>query len=458
MTKKKKIILIAVLAAAAAAVISAVILGGRFGGRNSGQGEAYVEPVKNMMGGVSDGVLNRYSGVVESQETWDISLNQEQKVKEILVSEGDTVEEGTPLFSYDTDDMKLQLAQAKLEMEEIGNEIKDYNSQIKALKAEKAAASKDEQFNYTVQIQSLETSIKQSEYNRQSKQMDIDKIQKSIDQSTVTSRINGVIKEINENQNASDTGEQKPFMSVLTTGDYRVKGLVNETNVQMISEGQSVILRSRVDENQIWTGTIQKIDTESAESGNNTSAYSDSSDSSSQSSRYPFYVALDSGDGLMLGQHLYIETDQGQTEAKDGVWIYSGYLQYGEEDSSEEGLSAEAETSGNGNPWVWADDGSGRLKKCAVELGEYDAELDLYQILSGLEPDDLIAWPMDGYTEGMKTTTEMEEIPEESGEGEGSVAPGEEGLTDGNMPDDMNTGEEDGTVLEEENGAGEENG
>ena len=452
MTKKKKTVLIAVLAAAAAAaVISAVIFGGRISGRESSQGAAYVEPVKNMMGGASDGALNRYSGVVESQETWDINLNQDQKVKEILVSEGDAVEEGTPLFSYDTADMSLQLAQAKLEMEEIGNEIKDYNSQIKALKAEKAAASKDEQFNYTVQIQSLETSIKQSEYNKQSKQMDIDRIQKSIDQSTVTSRIKGVIKEINENQNTSDTGDQKPFMSVLTTGDYRVKGLINETNVQMISEGQPVILRSRVDENQIWTGTIQKIDTESAESGNNMSYSSDSSDSSSQSSRYPFYVALDSGDGLMLGQHLYIEPDQGQTEAKDGVWIYSGYLQYGEGDSSEEGLSAEEEASGNGDPWVWTDDGSGRLKKCAVELGEYDAELDLYQILSGLEPEDLIAWPVDGYTEGMKTTTEMEEIPEESGDGENSAVPEEEGLTDESMSYDMNAGDADAAVPEGEN-------
>ena len=48
-----------------------------------------------MTGGASSGVQNRYSGIVESQEVWEISLSQDQQVKEILVSEGDTVQEGT---------------------------------------------------------------------------------------------------------------------------------------------------------------------------------------------------------------------------------------------------------------------------------------------------------------------------------------------------------------------------
>ena len=101
-----------------------------------------------MTGGASSGVQNRYSGIVESQEVWEISLSQDQQVKEILVSEGDTVQEGTPLFTYQTEDLKLQLSQAKLEMEEMGNEIGNYNSQIKSLKSEKASAPKEEQFQY----------------------------------------------------------------------------------------------------------------------------------------------------------------------------------------------------------------------------------------------------------------------------------------------------------------------
>ena len=111
----------------------------------------------------------------------------------------------------------------------------------------------------------------------------------------------------------------------------------------MISEGQPVILRSRIDENQTWTGTIQKIDTENAEKGNSTSSYAGDSESGSQSSRsIPFYVSLDSSEGLMMGQHLYIELDEGQTEKKEGIWIYSGYLVY--DDVSGAGSGADAES------------------------------------------------------------------------------------------------------------------
>lgn len=424
MAAKRKRILIVVFAAAAATV--AAVLGGRMLSGRTQKEAVYVEPVANMAGGSSAGTLNRYSGIVESQETWDITLGQDQSVKEILVSVGDTVQEGTPLFSYNTDDIKLQLAQAKLEMEEMGNEIKNYNSQIKSLKAEKAAASKEEQFNYTVQIQNMETSIRQSEYQRQSKQMEIERLENSLGQATVTSKINGVVKAINENQTAGENGETQPFMSILTAGDYRVKGQINEMNVWMISEGQSVILHSRIDENQTWKGTIQKIDTENAEKGTDAS-YSGGTDDSSQSSRYPFYVSLDSAEGLILGQHLYIEPDEGQTEKKEGIWIYSGYLltEDAGTDGEETEFSAGEEPSREGDSWVWKDDGKGKLEKCRVELGEYDAELDLYQVVSGLEETDLIAWPMETFREGMKTTTEqnsggetvdegMEEMTEES--------------------------------------------
>lgn len=160
------------------------------------------------------------------------------------------------------DDLSLQIAQAKLELETIANQITDYNNQIKTLTAEKNTASKDEQFNYTVQIQSLQTSIKQSEFEQQSKKLEIQKMEDTMSQSTVSSKINGIVKSINENESTDEHGNQQPFMSILTVGDYRVKGTVNETNVHSLSEGQSVILRSRVDETKTWTGTIEKIDTE----------------------------------------------------------------------------------------------------------------------------------------------------------------------------------------------------
>lgn len=433
MSKKKKIIL-AVVIVAAAAVIAAVVLTRTLGSGKTGGSLAYVESVAELTGGSNAGLQNRYSGVVESQETWDVNRNTEQTVKEIFVEEGSEVEEGTPLFEYDTNDMSLQLSQAKLELEEIANEISGYNSQIKTLTAEKATVSKDEQFNYTVQIQSLQTSIKQAEYNQESKKLEIQKIEESMTQSVVTSKIAGVVKTINEGGKTDDYGNELPFISILTTGDYRVKGLVNETNVWMLTEGQPVILRSRVDEEATWTGTIEEIDTENQESGNNNMMSYDGSDSSMQSSKYPFYVKLDSGDGLMLGQHLFIELDEGQTEEKEGIWLYSGYIVQDEE-----------------TPYIWADNGSGKLEKRTVELGEYDEAQDMYEIVSGITEDDYIAWPQEGLSEGMGTTTNMEDsaLMEEGSEGEGD-ATDETGISDEPMMDEDMDGAipEDGSIDE----------
>ena len=62
---------------------------------------------------------------------------------------------------------------------------------------------------------------------------------------------------------------------------------------------------------------ITQVDFENTESNNN-NYYSDSTGESG--STYTFYIELDSASGLILGQHVYIELDNGQDEVKEGVW------------------------------------------------------------------------------------------------------------------------------------------
>ena len=119
------------------------------------------------------------------------------------------------------------------------------------------------------------------------------------------------------------TGQQLPFMTLLATGNYRVKGKINETNVWTISEGAPVIIRSRIDENQIWTGSIFKIDFENQITDNNNYHMGSSGE---QSTNYPFYIELDSSSGLMLGQHVFIEMDNGQMEEKEGIYLTESYI------------------------------------------------------------------------------------------------------------------------------------
>lgn len=146
MSKKKVGIIIGVIAAAVvAAGVGFYFLKGRSSGGNSAD-KVYVEKVSAIMN-QSAGINNRYSGVVEPQETLEINKDSERKVKEVYVSVGDEVEEGTVLFSYDTEELQMQIDQAKLEMEGIANDISNSNAQIAELQKEKQAHRKTSSLN-----------------------------------------------------------------------------------------------------------------------------------------------------------------------------------------------------------------------------------------------------------------------------------------------------------------------
>ena len=385
---------------AAGVIAVAAVIGGiwYFGKGNSGSGKSadkvFVQKVSEI-DKWNTGVNSSYSGIVESQETWDVNKDTERQVKEVLVAVGDTVDVGTPLFTYDTKEAENQIAQTKLEIESISNDISNYNSQIDELQKEKKNAPEDQQFEYTTQIQTLQTNIKQSEYDQKSKQADIDKYQQTIDNAVVTSKIAGVIKSINED-GTDASGNTTAFMTVLATGDYRIKGKIDEQNVSYLTVGQEVIVRSRVDENVTWKGTITAIDTETTADNNSNGSvsYMDGSDSSSEgATKYPFYVTLDSTDGLILGQHVFIEPDYGQTEVKEGIWLDESYI-----------------VQDDGDPYVWAANDRNKLEKRKVELGEYDDTLFKYEIVSGLTEEDYITWPMTGLYEGVTTVTDENEV------------------------------------------------
>lgn len=392
---------------------------------NTTEEKVYVSKVSTLLNaGSSMGMQTRFSGVVEPQDTWEVNQKQDKTVKDILVEQGQEVVVGTPLFNYDTAQAESDLSQAQLDLERIDNDITNLSNQIKTLEKEKKAAGADEKLNYTTQIQTAQTDIKKSEYEKKSKNVEIGQLQESIDNATVTSEIAGVVKSINQGGSSMD-GSSQAFMTILQTGEYRIKGSVNEQNIMVVTEGAKVIIRSRTDSTKTWTGTLGKVDTENPNANNNNGGmYVTSADGSSEnkSSTWPFYVTLDSSDGLMMGQHVYIEMDMGQEEPKLGVWL-------------DEYMISDIDTS----PYVWADNGEGKLEKRSVILGQHDENLLKYEIADGLTEDDAITFPEETLVEGMATeisgdgmmgnTAAMGDASGEDGEGveDGVMTDGEEG-------------------------------
>jgi HlyD family secretion protein len=365
--------------------------------------EVYVTSVAYLTGANVSGTVNRFAGVVESQETWSVDPNSEFKVAAVLVTVGQEVSEGQALFTYDVNAFQDQLAKAQIELERLNAERNALDDTIAALAKQQKKADKDQQANFTIQIKQQELERKQKEYDITVKRSEIEKIQDNINNATVYSKISGVVQSINESGSSDmQTGTDNSFIKIMKTGDLRVKGTVNEQNIGQIYEGLPVIVHSRVDESLTWSGTVTKIDRENTQSNPYASMFGGEG---SSGSNYPFYVELSGSDGLMMGQHVYLEPDLGQNdaEAHQGIWLDSYYID---------------ETT---DPFVWADDG-GKLVKKPVTLGERDDELGKVQILDGLTESDLIAFPEDTLHEGMTTLDSAYMTEEETAEDEEELA------------------------------------
>ena len=157
-------------------------------------------------------------------------------------------------------------------------------------------------------------------------------------------------------------------MTIVATGDYRVKGTIDEQSFlnSGLAEGQAVIVRSRVDESKTWQGTISNVDTENTQTDNSNSGMYDDGSSEQKASKYNFYVQLTGTGDMLLGQHVYVEPDFGQTEVKDGIWIDESYVVKDGDDA-----------------YVWTLNKKDKLEKTKVELVDYDENLMMYEIKSG---------------------------------------------------------------------------
>ena len=207
------------------------------GDGNTSDNVVYVNSVENIMNpGSGNGAINRFAGVVETQQKLEIQVEQDKTVKEVFVEEGQTVEVGTPLFEYDTEKTEEELSKAKLELERISNTIGNKYNEIAALEKEKNSADQEAKLDYTMQIQSAQMELKQSEYEKKSKQVEIQKLQDTLENAQVESEMAGVVKSINDGSSGemNYNGESQAFMTIIAMGDFGIKGKINEQNMGAI--------------------------------------------------------------------------------------------------------------------------------------------------------------------------------------------------------------------------------
>ena len=425
--KKRTIIIPIVAVAIAGGVAATLFLTGKIGPKKTSD-KVYVETLSSVMN-QNNMLSSVFMGVTESPETTKIKASSERKVEQLLVSLGDFVNEGDILFIYEEGKSADEIVQLQLEIEGYDLGIKAYNKQIadnkKTLEGcykqlgylnanisgqidpenhkmqiaewqEEIDSINDNIEEINTNIEQIQTSIAQLENNKKATQNKIDIATKKLANTEVTAPVSGTICAINDPESPEYNSNDASFLTIQHVGILRVRGTINEQNIWSISEGDPVLIRSRIDDEKTWIGYISSIDTGSnAENDDNSNSFYGNTNSDFQSSKYTFYMTLEEADGLLLGQHVYIELGSAVSAAeKTGLWLYDFYISYDDA----------------GAAYVWVADNHMRLTKKYITLGDYDMNDMTYNIVDGLTEDSLICYPMDYLYEGVSCVTNYDDV------------------------------------------------
>lgn len=380
------------------------------------KGTVYVENVGRIVEKGSIAINDKFPGVVVSEEQVAIGRDEGQTITTLCVEEGQNVKQGDMLFSYDSEAMSLELSKQQLELERLNNTVTTLKSQITKLQNEQKTAPKEDQLSYTVEIQDREAQLKEAEYNVKVKRKEIEQTRDALDNAVVYAPMDGRVVYVDKEETGEISGT---YILIQHFGSFRIKGTVNELNVSAIHVGSAMDVTSRSGSGQTWRGTVTSVDLDTTNQGTTDDG------SMNTSSSYAFYVDLQDSQGLMLGQHVYLEMS-GVASGNDGLWLPEYYICYDTE----------------GNSFVWAEGDQGLLERRPILTGGYDDASYTVEVLSGLAAADYIAFPADtcvtGATAiredgtqrdpGQQSNQSGENVPQKPGENNAQEESGQAGV------------------------------
>ena len=370
---------------------------------------------------------DKFAGMVVSENVVEIERDTEQKLDELYVAVGDTVRVNEKLFEYDTDTLSLTIDKQQLEIDKLTQQIKDLTTQKtnieKQIKEEKAKKKNKQNAELLatldLNLRSVTADLTDYNYKKNSLQAEMNYNKDMLKNAAVRSPIKGIVRSINENGT--------PYITIQQDGAFQVKGTLNELSLNAgIMEGVGVTILSRTDPTAYWTGTVTLVDYNTTDEGENDNMYGGYVDPMASSTSYPFYITLDSTDGLLLGQHVYIQISAAAI-GDELLRIPEGYIL---------DVATDEETwLTTGSVWG-VNEETMTLTKISVTLGEYDPTYGTYVILDGITPESFLADPADdGVKEGAAVYLRSElEYAGQTEPTETTAPAGSDMPTDGELP------------------------
>lgn len=278
-------------------------------------------------------------------------------------------------------------------MDKLEQQIKDLTTQVTDLEKQiKNEKDKTVKATLELSLRSVNADLTQATFDKDSLQAEITYNKNMLKNAVVRSPIKGTVRSIDENGT--------PYITIQQAGAYQVKGILNELSLNAgIMEGVAVTILSRTDPTAYWTGEVSLVDYTNAGSNEYDTMYG-GSDGMSTSTSYPFYITLDDTDGLLLGQHVYIQVSSAPVQ-DDLLRLPEDYIM---------DIAIDEETFLTVGT-VWGVDMEKKtLMKVSVTLGEYDPAYGTYVVLEGITAEDYIANPADsGVKEGAAVTLRSEQ-------------------------------------------------
>ncbi|WP_456276098.1 efflux RND transporter periplasmic adaptor subunit [Bacillus sp. AK128] len=297
-------------------------------------------------------------GVVTSSEEKVITYQQQLGVlDEILVSEGDQVQVGTPLVQYSIEDLNVLKLQLESKIDRSEAESSKLRSDISALRAvtfptvfESEWEEAQSEANETL----IDSQIRELELQEELLEMDIEDYELELEalanleaSRTTTSTSPGIVTSVNEN------GHDE--LLTIVTYPYVIEGELSESDLTEIEVGQKVYIPNG---EKPLVGTINEI-----------SAFPVKAPSlHEETSYFPFSITVAEEEGALLYGH-HMEVDIVKTESLDTLILPSQAVK-GTKDQTDIVFILER----------------GKVKKIEVEKGiENEGKVEIVTGLTGQE-------------------------------------------------------------------------
>ena len=214
------------------------------------------------------------------------------------------------------------------------------------------------------QIKEKEKEIRDYQLDLKEADLELKKINKELKNQTITSTLNGVVKTVGDPKKKNTDG--KPLIQVVSSEGLYIQGNISEMQLDKLQVGQ-ILNGFSYDTGVNFTAEVKEISPYPSEGNDYNNA---------NASMYPFTAYIQNAEGLKNNSHAELTFgDDGGDLSGGGITIEKAFVR-----------------TENGQYYVMAEDGKGRLEKRPVQVARiwYGSQ---YEISSGLTMEDKIAFP-----------------------------------------------------------------